>query len=128
MPVSVLPGQIWTADDSLLWLSEDMKDGDRDPHGERPVVIAISEELGGDHDFPFLLCVPITTKPTSGEVGRYEVKIAAGEESGLSKTSVAPVYLLQPISRSELGDLKGNLSDRGYKELLARLLGFLGQL
>ena len=78
MPVSVQPGQIWTADDSLLWLSEDMRNGDRKPHGERPVVIATSKKLGEDRDFPFLLCVPISTKPTSGDMGRYELEIAAG--------------------------------------------------
>ncbi len=127
MPVSVLPGDIWTVDDAILLLSQDMKDGDREPHDERHVVIAISEELGEDHDFPFLLCVPITTKPTSRAVGKYEVEIAAGM-GGLSKDSVAPAYLLQPISRSDLGEQTGNLPERRYQELLARLLSFLGRL
>jgi len=127
MPVSVLPGDIWTVDDDVLWLSKDMKDRDRDPHERRHVVIAISRDLGEDHSFPFLLCVPVTTKPTSGPVGRYETRIPAGT-AGLTEYSVAPVYLLQPIHRSALDEHKGALPLRRYQELLGQPLVFLGQL
>lgn len=124
MAGAIRSGEVWIVNDEVLYLSADLEEEDREPK-PRPVVILAGPSQCADAAIPFVLCVPLTTKPSSGRLGRYEVELQAGM-AGLERDSVAPTYLVQPVSKADLEESWGSLPQARHRQMIASLLQFMG--
>lgn len=124
MADAIQSGGVWVVDDEVLYLSADLADQDRETK-PRPVVVLAGPRQCADANIPYVLCVPLTSKPTTAELGRYEVELRAGVD-GVERDSVAPMYLVQPVSKADLKESWGVLPESRHREMIARLLQFMG--
>lgn len=117
----VYAGGIYLVEDRTLRL---IPEEERVVHTtRRPVVVVTGPDSNSDQGWPFVLVCPLST--STSRKTRYDVQLAAGQGNVTKRTWIR-VPAIQPLMKSNLQDLQGQLDARVLSQIQARLAQYLG--
>jgi len=112
-------GIYWVNDRALTMPPND----DRKTYPRRPVVVLTGPDTNSLTGWPFVLVAPISSE--SKRKTMYCVKVSAGEGNVATKCWIR-IPAIQPLLKSQLGDMTGILPAPRLEEAHARLWQYLG--
>jgi len=116
-------GSVWTTPDEVVTIPDADRDGTRNMHQSRIVLVVSNNRSNTDPLTPIVSVVLLSHRV---DCQRYGDVVLTPERDGIRYPSIARTRLIQPILKVDLNRCVGNISEEACEELLVAIEDYFG--